>query len=132
MLNVFAEGLPLVLLHLLEIILLSRPGRRALEVGDELDTQIFPQVDRVRWEIHQRRPGRASQGYGEVVAHDLRSSTSGLHHSGVDLEELVRVVRAIVLLDGCGPKLLRPVHASEVVRKRTAPDAMASGAWGSL
>src|SRR6266542_1781074 len=85
-LNVFAEGLSLVLLHLVEIILLSWIDQRALEVDDELVAQIFPRADRVRWKIHQPRLGRAGQGCGEVVGHDLRTSTSGLHHSGVDLE----------------------------------------------
>src|SRR6266540_1800997 len=108
MLYVLAEGLSLVLLYLVEVVLLSRPSRRALEVGDKLVAQVFPRADRGCREVHQPRPSRAGQGYGEVVGHDLRSSSCGLHHSGVDLEKLVRVVCAIILLDGRRPKLLRP------------------------
>src|SRR5207244_6107475 len=41
-LNVFAEGLSLALLHLIEVILLSRSSRCALEIGDKLVAQVFP------------------------------------------------------------------------------------------
>src|SRR6266540_6554781 len=61
-LNIFTEGLPLALLHLVEIILLSRSSGRALEVGDKLVAQIFLRADRGCREVHQPRPGRADQG----------------------------------------------------------------------
>src|SRR5438132_12555808 len=92
-LDVFAEGLSLALLHLVEVVLLSRSSRRALEVGDKLVAQVFPGADRGCREVHQPRPGGAGQSCGEVVGHDLRSSPYSFHHSGVDLEKLVRVVR---------------------------------------
>src|SRR6266540_2036245 len=127
-LNVFAEGLSLALLHLVEVILLSLSCRCALEVGDKLVAQVFPRADRGFREVHQPRPGGTGQGCGKVVGHDLRSSSCSLHHSGVDLEKLVWVVCAIVLLDGRGPELLRPTHASECVGKGLTPSAIASGA----
>src|SRR5438105_1033575 len=127
-LNVFTDGLSLALLHLVEVILLSRSSRRALEVGDKLVAQVFPRADRSRREVHQPRPGGTGQGCGEVVGHDLRSSSCSLHHSGVDLEKLVWVVCAIILLDGRGPELLRPTHTSEVISKGLTPSAIASGA----
>src|SRR6266508_1618316 len=127
-LDVFAEALSLALLHLVEVIPLSRSSRRALEVGDKLVAQVFPRADRGFREVHQPRPGGTGQGCGKVVGHDLRSSSRSLHHSGVDLEKLVWVVCAIVLLNGCGPELLRPTHASEVIRKGLTPSAITSGA----
>src|SRR5207237_8582567 len=111
-LDLFAGGLSRALLHLVEIILLSRSSRRALEVGDKLVAQVFPRADRGFREVHQPRPSGTGQGCGEVVGHDPRSSSCSLHHSGVDLEKLVRVVCAIILLNGCGPDLLRPTQAS--------------------
>src|SRR5438105_257629 len=64
-LNVFAEGLSLALLHLVEVILLSRSSQRALEVGDKLVTQVFPRADRGFREVHQPRPGGTGQGRSE-------------------------------------------------------------------
>src|SRR6266542_2249882 len=131
-LDVFAEGLSLALLHLVEVILLSRSSRRALEVGDKLVAQVFPRADRGFREVHQPRPGGTGQGCGKVVGHDLRSSSSSLHHGGVDLEKLVWVVRAIILLNGCGPELLRPTHASKVICESLTASAVTSGAQGSV
>jgi hypothetical protein len=56
-------------------------------------------------EIHEPVPGHPRQGYGEVVGHDNLIPPSREDRGGVDLQELGRVDRPVILLWQVGSEL---------------------------
>jgi hypothetical protein len=92
------QGFPRALLDGVEVSLVARPSISTLEVGRELAAQLRPGVEGPLGEIHEPRPGRPRQGYGEVVSHDGLIPPCSEDGCEVDLQEFSGVNCLIILL----------------------------------
>ena len=73
---------------------------RTLEVGNELFAELLLGVDGVLREVEEPRHGGILEGVPEPVGHDLVIAPRSLDGGGVELQELDKVVRAIVTILG--------------------------------
>jgi hypothetical protein len=80
-------------------------------------TELLPGVDRPRDEVHEPGPGRPGQGYMEVACHYDCVSTSCCNGGDVDLQELRRVYRTVILLRQVWPELGWPSRRAEMICK---------------
>jgi len=85
------------------------------EVRRERRTELFPGPDRSRSEVHEPSPGWSGQGYMKVARHDGVVAASCCDSGDVNLQELRRVSRTVILLRQVWAELGWPVHRAEMI-----------------
>jgi hypothetical protein len=83
-----SQGLPWALLDGMEVNLIAGPSVRALKVGRELMSQLFPGVQGPWGQVHKPRSGHASQSHREVVGYDGLNPLCGKDGGRVDVQDL--------------------------------------------
>ena len=86
-LNECTQRLPRLLLHGMEVRLCSGARACSCKVSSELPAQLFPRAYGGLREVHEPRPGRASQGDVKIVCHYVLITLDRMYGGSIDLEE---------------------------------------------